>query len=55
MTYATGTNTGTYTISGNTVTLTYIDSEGNTNTVFTGTISGNTITPDYGWPTFTKQ
>jgi len=47
------TQTGTYTVSGNTVTLTILTSNGSTSTQ-TGTISGNTISLA-GWPTFTKQ
>ena len=49
------THTGTYTVSGNTVTLTTLTFNGSASSgTQTGTISGNTISLA-GWPTFTKQ
>jgi len=49
------THTGTYTISGNTVTLTTLTFNGSASSgTQTATISGNTISLP-GWPTFTKQ
>jgi hypothetical protein len=49
------THTGTYTVSGNTVTLTILTFNGSASSgTQTGTISGNTISVA-GWPTFTKQ
>jgi len=49
------THTGTYTVSGNTITLTILTFNGSASSgTQTGTISGNTISIA-GWPTFTKQ